>query len=176
MLPADKVSTTHMSLSKSSFIFLTNHTEIQLASHAQHSFCMLYWIFVETTASKPLFLMVFFSCCSTFTVPTSFTYRAFPSNYDLCCSVSQHFLSNCGILPYLISNSQFLPWSVTTGMLASHPALHLTAKPLTHLSRRMLFPDPALSLGYKQPLVRASLTPPLTFTSALQHKALLLWV
>lgn len=99
MLPADKVSTTHMSLSESSLIFLTNHTEIQLASHAQHSFCMLYWIFVETTASKPLFLMVFFSCCSTFTVPTSFTYRAFSSNYDLCCSASQHFYLSVGFCP-----------------------------------------------------------------------------
>lgn len=79
----------------------------------------------------------------------------------LCCTA---FLSNCGILPYLIPNSQFLPSSVITSVLASHPALHLTAKPLTHSSRRTLFPDPALSLEYKQPFMGASLTSSLTLS------------
>lgn len=58
-----------------------------------------------------------------------------------------HSIFNCGILPYLIANAQFLPSSVITSVLASHPALHLTAKLLTHSSWRALLPDPALSLG-----------------------------
>lgn len=66
-------------------------SEILFAGHAQHSFCMAFWGFVETTASKSLFLTVFYSYCNIFPVPTSFTCRAFPSNCDLCCTLAQHF-------------------------------------------------------------------------------------
>lgn len=43
------------------------------------------WCFSAATAFSP--------------VPTSFTYRAFPSNYDLRCSVAQHFYLTVGFRP-----------------------------------------------------------------------------
>lgn len=82
-----------------------------------------------------------------------------------------HSIFNCGILPYLIPNVWFLTSSVITSVLASHPALHLTAKLLTHSIWHTLLPHPALSLGYKQPFMGASLISPPTFIPALQCEA-----
>lgn len=82
-----------------------------------------------------------------------------------------HSFFNCGILPYLIPNVWFLTSSVITSVLASHRALHLTARLLTHLIWHTLLSHPALSLGYKQSFIGASLISPPTLILAPQCEA-----
>lgn len=167
MLSADKVSTVHMSLSKSSLIFLTSHAwDSDGWSCPEFILCMAYWAFEENTASKSLFLKVFFSCCSIFPVSTSFTCRAFLSNYDLHCSIAQHFELWDFALPHsscLVPT--FISYNSCVGISPSSSSDSQTNWAGGHHFQKLQ------SVGYKQPFMAASLIPPPTFISAPQYKA-----
>lgn len=101
--------------------------EIHMAGHAQHLFCA--WI--TEFLRKPQFQ----SRCSLwcFLAAAAFFWCPHPLPAGLFIAIMiyvalLHSIFNCGTLPYLTPIAQFLPLSVVTGVLASHPALHLTAK------------------------------------------------
>lgn len=111
--------------------------EIQMAGHAQHSFCT--WL--TESLRKPQFqrhcsLQCFLAAEAFFLCP-----HPLPAGLFLAIMIYVallHSIFNCGTLPCLIPVAQFLPSSVITGVLASHPALHLTAKllELVHTTSR----------------------------------------
>lgn len=121
---------------------------------------MAYWVFEETTASKSLFLQCFLAAAAFFLCP-----HPLPAGLFLAIMIYVsllHRIFNCGTLPCLVPVAQFLPSSVITGVLASHPALHLTG---THHFQILQ------SVGHKQPFMGSSLVPALTFISAPQLEA-----
>lgn len=101
--------------------------EIQMAGQAQHSFCA--WL--TESLRKPQLqshgsLWCFLTAAAFFLCP-----HPLPAGLFVAITVYVallHSIFNCGTLPCLIPVAQFLPSSVITGVLASHPALHLTAK------------------------------------------------
>lgn len=106
---------------------------------------MAYWVFEETTASKSLFLQWFLAAAAFFLCP-----HPLPAGLFLAIMIYVsllHSIFNCGTLPCLVPVAQFLPSSVITGVLASHPALHLTG---THHFQILQ------SVGHKQPFMACS--------------------
>ncbi|EOB05292.1 hypothetical protein Anapl_05447 [Anas platyrhynchos] len=126
--------------------------------------------FADSAASAAPTLPLAFQQCAARS--SAFVCQADPSICSAAGPIQLPCPAPAAPAPVLLwSLSLFLPSSVITSVLASHPALHLTAKPLTHSSRRTLFPDPALSFGYKQPFMGASLTSSLTFIPTPQCEA-----
>lgn len=124
---SQQIRLAHMSLPRSSPIFLTNHAWIQMAGHARHSFCA--WL--TESLRKPQLQ----SHCSLWCFLTAAVFllcpHPLPAGLFLAIMIYVallHSIFNCGTLPYLIPVTQFFPSSVITGVLASHPAPHLTAK------------------------------------------------
>lgn len=127
--------------------------EIQMAGHAQHSFCA--W-FTESLR-KPQLQSHCSLWCSLAAAIFLLCPHPLPAGFFLAIMIYVALLHtnfNCGTLPYLIPVAQFLPSSVITGVLASHPDLHLTAKllELVHTTSRSCSLQDINSHSWEHPL------------------------
>lgn len=127
--------------------------EIQMAGHARHSFCA--WL--TESLRKPQLQ----SHCSLWCFLTAAVFllcpHPLPAGLFLAIMIYVallHSIFNCGTLPYLIPVAQFFPSSVITGVLASHPAPHLTAKllELVHTTSRSCRLQDINSHSWEHPL------------------------
>lgn len=103
--------------------------DIQMAGHAQNSFyAWLTGSLRKTQLQSHCFLQCFLAAAAFFLCPHPLPAGLFLAIMIYAALLYSNF--NRGTLPYLIPVAYFLPSSIKTGVFASHPAFHLTAKQL----------------------------------------------